>query len=208
MQILHPEVSRYMESLLPARDTHFSDMESHAQEHNFPIVGALSGSCLAQLARMCGARRVLELGSGFGYSALWLLSVLPEDGSIVCSDRSEENRERAMRMFDELGYTDRVDFRCGDALEILDSTEGEFDFIFCDIDKLDYPEVYRRAFPRIRKRGALVFDNALWSGRMLEGDDSEKTRCVVELNRMAHADPACLASIIPVRDGLLVCCKR
>lgn len=207
MHVVHPDLNGYMLDLLPARTTLLQEMEAHAEAHRFPIVGPLAGNYLAQLATLIGARRIMELGSGFGYSALWLSGVLPADGEIICTDGDEANRQRAEDSFRRAGVDGRIRFHTGDALELFAGIEGSFDLIFCDIDKHGYPDAFHAALPRLRPGGVLVFDNALWSGRMFEGDNSADTRGVVELNRLAFSTPGCRASIVPIRDGLLVCTR-
>lgn len=205
MNIINPDINGYMQDLLPQRHQVFLEMEEEARERNFPIVGPLVGQFLAQLALLTGAWRIMELGSGFGYSACWFGSVLPPEAEIICTDGDPANREKAEAAFTRMELNPKIDFRTGDALDIFADIEGDFDIIFCDIDKHEYPDAYRAAFPRLREGGVLVFDNALWSGRMLEGDDSADTLGVAELNRLAFAQPDCHASIVPIRDGVLVC---
>jgi caffeoyl-CoA O-methyltransferase len=194
-----------MTGLLPARHEVLQRMESEARERNFPIIGPLVGNYFAQLATLTGARRIMELGSGFGYSACWFASVLPSDGEIICTDGDAANRAKAEAAFTEMQLRPRISFHTGDALGIFTGIEGDFDIIFCDIDKHEYPDAFRAAFPRLRPGGVLLCDNALWSGRMLEGDESPDTLGVAELNRLAFSTQDCHASIVPIRDGVLVC---
>lgn len=208
MHIVTPAITTYMTELLPQRHAVLQRMEERARENGFPIIGPLVGTWLSQLARLTGARRIMELGSGFGYSALWFADVLGGDAEIICTDGDEDNRRYAEDAFAEVGVRPRISFHTGDALQLFADIPGDFDLVFCDIDKHEYPDAYRAAFPRLRPGGVLVFDNALWSGRMLEGDESAATHGVAELNRIAFADPACHASHVPIRDGLLVCTAR
>ncbi|MBE0643966.1 MAG: O-methyltransferase [Bacteroidetes bacterium] len=205
MHVVSPELNEYMLGLLPARDAVRKELEEYARERNFPIVGPLVGNFFAQIAALIGARRIMELGSGFGYSALWFADALPEGGEIICTDGDGANRERAEEAFRRAGVADRIRFHTGDALTLFAGIEGDFDLIFCDIDKHGYPDAFHAAWPRLRPGGVLLFDNALWSGRMLEGDESPDTRGVVELNRLAFSTPQCRASLVPIRDGLLLC---
>lgn len=208
MQILNPPITEYMSGLLPERHAAFLRMEKEAEEKNFPIVGPLVGNYLAQLARVTGARRIMELGSGFGYSALWFAGVLDEEGEIICTDGSASNRAAAERTFAEVGVRPHITFHTGDALQLFARTEGTFDLIFCDIDKHEYPQAFRAAIPRLRPGGVLAFDNALWYGRMLEGDADAATAGVAELNRIAFSDERVHAALVPIRDGVLVCSLR
>ncbi|MAT39932.1 MAG: methyltransferase [Ectothiorhodospiraceae bacterium] len=207
MKILPDELTSYLESLLPERDANFYRMEERAKADGFPIIGPLVGNYLAQLAASISAKNIMELGSGFGYSALWFSTVLPEDGSIICTDGDPANRSHAIDMFDTLDKSALITFHTGDALTVFKEQEDEFDLIFCDIDKHEYPQAFEAAFPKLRSGGILAFDNALWSGRMLEGDAVDSTKGVVELNRRAFSEKGCQASIIPIRDGVLVCRK-
>jgi caffeoyl-CoA O-methyltransferase len=208
MTITNPDIERYMAELLPPRHEVFHEMEAHARERNFPIIGPLVGNVLSQVAAAIRAERILELGSGFGYSALWFASSLPDSVRIICTDGKEENRRRALDAFGRMGVADRIEFHVGDALSIAREIEGGFDLIFCDIDKHEYPDAFRNAFPRLRPGGYLIFDNALWSGRVLEGDTDAATKGVVEVNRLAFSEEECHASILPLRDGVLLCRKR
>jgi len=208
MHIVTPAITSYMTELLPQRHPVLLRMEERARENGFPIIGPLVGTWLSQLARLTGARRIMELGSGFGYSALWFADVLGSDAEIICTDGDADNRRYAEDAFSEVGVRPRITFHTGDALRLFADTPGDFDLIFCDIDKHEYPDAYRAAFPRLQAGGVLVFDNALWSGRMLEGDESTDTRGVEEVNRLAFGDAACHASHVPIRDGLLVCTAR
>lgn len=208
MRIVDERIEHYMLELLPQRSEVLREMEAWAAEHRFPIIGPLAGAAIARLAALIDARRVMELGSGFGYSALHVAAALHADARIICTDGDAENARRAREAFARAGVEENITMHVGDALTGFSTVEGMFDMIFCDIDKHEYPDAYRAALPRVRRGGLLIFDNALWSGRMLEGDDSASTRGVVELNRMAFADPACDAMILPLRDGLLVCTKR
>jgi len=208
MQIVHPDIEAYMGELLPQRHPVLLEMEQEAREQDFPIIGPLVGNHLAQLARMTGARRIMELGSGFGYSALWFAQALDDDGEIICTDGSASNRTRAEAAFAEVGVRPRISFHTGDALQLFNGIEGTFDLIFCDIDKHEYPEAYRMSVPRLRRGGILVFDNALWYGRMLEGNSDASTKGVAELNRIAFQDDRVHAGLVPIRDGLLVCRVR
>jgi predicted O-methyltransferase YrrM len=208
MNVVTPELNTYMHELLPERHAVLQELEAYAAERSFPIVGPLVGNFFAQLASLICARRIMELGSGFGYSALWFASALPPDGEIICTDGDDANRVRAEDAFTRVGVADRIHFHTGDALTVFAGIEGDFDIIFCDIDKHGYPDAWRAALPRLRPGGILVFDNALWSGRMLEGDHSADTKGVVELNRLAFASPDCRSSLVPIRDGLLLCTQK
>jgi len=207
MHITEPKIIAYMkaiaESAQPGNDRAIlREMEEYAREHDFPIVGPLVGRLLRQLALAVNAGSIFEMGSGFGYSAIWFAGGLAPGGRIICTDGSQANRSRAMAYFGSSGCADRIDFQVGDAREIIKKFEGPFDIIFNDIDKEQYPEAFALAVPRLRKGGLFITDNVLWSGRILDNDKSPSTRGVVEFNRLLFEANDLLSSIIPIRDGL------
>ena len=207
MQILDPRISDYVESLLPERDSVLHEMERLAQEKNFPIVGPLVGRLCYQMVRLVEARRVFEMGSGFGYSAYWMALALPENGKIICTERSEENIKRAEKFFQEGGQAEKVEFRHGDALEIIQTLEGQFDVILNDIDKRLYPQSLDLIVPRLRTGGLLITDNILWHGRVLEKSQDPDTEGVVKYTKWLFDSKELWTTIIPLRDGLALSLK-
>ncbi|MCK4412279.1 MAG: O-methyltransferase [Candidatus Eisenbacteria sp.] len=202
MDILTRPINEYLKAHLPARDEILREMEAYAAKQRFPIVGPLCGAFLRQLALLSGARRVLEMGSGFGYSAYWFLLGMPADGRVICTDGDVENRDRAMAYLERAGLAGRVEFHVGDALEITPGLEGPFDIIYNDIDKEQYPAAFNLAIPRLRPGGVFVSDNALWSGRILDAEPAPSTRGILEFNRRLFGTAGILGSIVPLRDGL------
>ncbi|MBI3180274.1 MAG: class I SAM-dependent methyltransferase, partial [Deltaproteobacteria bacterium] len=148
--IVHPEVESYLETLLPQAEPVRAHMERIAEERDFPIVGPLVGRLLFVLARGIGARRVFELGSGFGYSAFWFAQAVGPQGRVFCTDRSDKHAAEAKDLLARAGLAARVEFHTGDALEVFAEQPGPFDIVFCDIDKEGYPEVPRAAIPKLR----------------------------------------------------------
>ncbi|MDE3178219.1 MAG: O-methyltransferase [Acidobacteriota bacterium] len=209
-KILENNVEKYLNSLLPARDAVLRDMERYATRFKVPIVGPACARVLFQLARMIGARRVFELGSAIGYSTLWLARAVGPKGKVYYTDNDSLNSHRAKGYLRRAGVLDRVQILTGDALKLLKSTEGEFDLIFNDVNKEQYPEVLRLAGPRLRRGGMLVTDNVLWSGRTAKaaakGDD--ETRAIQEFNRKLSRSKDFFTTIVPLRDGLSVAVKE
>ncbi|MFW9915406.1 MAG: O-methyltransferase [Candidatus Thorarchaeota archaeon] len=205
--VLLPGFESYLEGLLPKRDPVLADMEIHAEKNSFPIVGPLVGQFLMQYARFIRPKRILELGSGFGYSALWFAKGAPDDVEIICTDFSKANVERAKSYFERAKIGRKIRFLVGDGLELLKALEGEFDIIFNDVEKEDYPKVFRTAIPRLRKGGVLMTDNALWHGRVIKAAVDKATMGAKEYNHLAFNDPRVLSTIVPIRDGLAVSVK-
>jgi len=207
--ITNPEVDDYLYDMLPARDAVLLEMEDAAGKRDVPIVGPVVASVLQQLATMIGAKTVFEMGSAIGYSTIWWARAVGEGGQVVYTDGDRKNAEEAAGYFKRAGVSDRIQIHTGDALELLSEQKGQFDIIFNDIDKQDYPRVIKLATPRLRKGGLFITDNVLWSGRIAEKNPKEdKTRAIQEFNRALYASPEFETTILPVRDGIAVAVKR
>ena len=207
MELINKHIEQYLLESIPERDEILSAMEELGKQNNFPIVGPLVGRLLFQLTKLTNAKRILELGSGFGYSAMWFLSALNTEGNIICTDTSSHNHTMAEGFFRQAKLWHRIDFRIGNALELIDKLDGEFDIIFNDIDKADYPEAFRKAIPKLRKGGLLISDNVLWSGKILDHFPDESTAGVLTYNRLIYTSQELYTTIIPLRDGVSVSIK-
>jgi caffeoyl-CoA O-methyltransferase len=207
--ILIPEVEEYLHSMLPRRDAVLREMERYAARHHIPIVGPACSRVLFQLARAIQARRVFELGSAIGYSTLWLARAVGPQGEVYYTDSDPANAQRARDYLRRAKVLNRVRFLIGDALEMLASTKGRFDLIYNDVHKVQYPEVFRLAVPRLKEGGLLITDNVLWYGRTAKpakrGDTA--TRAIQRFNRLIYHSPKVFTTILPLRDGLAVCTK-
>lgn len=203
-----PPVEDYLYSLLPPRDSVLSEMEDKAAERNIPIVGPAVGRILHQLAAISGAKTVFEMGSAIGYSTIWWARAIGNDGEVFYTDGDRKNADEARGYFDRAGVADRITIKTGDALELLSEQTRQFDVVFCDIDKEDYPRALRVALPKIRKGGLFVADNVLWSGKVAEASTSEaSTQAILEFNRLLYASPDLYTTVLPVRDGVAVALK-
>ena len=172
------------------------------------------GQFLALLVKLTGARRVLEVGTFTGYSALCMAAALPADGALICCDIPGDYNATARRYWQEAGLAERIDLRLAPALETLAELErqgqgGQFDLVFIDADKANYPQYLEHALGLLRSGGLVVFDNTLWSGRVLESDpESADTRAIQALNRALKEDARVDLSLLPLGDGLTLCRKR
>ncbi|MFW9904523.1 MAG: O-methyltransferase [Candidatus Thorarchaeota archaeon] len=205
--ILIDGIDDYLLDLLGSeRDSVLVEMENYAQEQGFPIIGPLVGQVLSQYVHLIEAKRILELGSGFGYSAIYLAKAAPE-AEVICTDISEENKKLSISYFKRLTISN-IKFIVGDSLEVINKLQGEFDVIFNDVDKEQYPEAFKLAVPRLRKGGILITDNSLWYGWVLESNPQrESTKGVKEYNHLAFSDSRVLSTMIPIRDGLCISIK-
>jgi len=203
-QIVNPEIEDYLRKLYDDGDPVRHEMEDLAQKKGFPIVGPLVGRMLVVLARAIGAKRVFELGSGYGYSALFFANAVGADGVVHCTDTSEENVRLAQGFLTRAGLFSRVTYHREEATAALRRVGGTWDIVYNDIDKDGYPATVDLAYERLRPGGLFITDNVLWSGRVLQNDDAASTRGVVEFTRRLFAHPGFVTSINPTRDGVAV----
>jgi predicted O-methyltransferase YrrM len=206
MTIVDERFEEYMTSRLSAYDADpvLLEMEREAGIRGFPIVGRNVGVTLEVLARTAGARRVMELGSGFGYSAYWFARAVGPYGEVHCTDGDERNVARGEDNLLSAGFGDRITYHLGDALESFASIEGEFDIVFCDIDKQGYPDAWRAACERIRVGGLYICDNTLSAGSWTILGEGPMSDAVREHNRLIEADERYASTIVPTREGVLV----
>ena len=208
-EITTPAVEGYLYSLLPARDEVLTQIENEALKRDIPIVGPAVGRVLHQLALISGAKNVFELGSAVGYSTIWWARAVGEGGRVTYTDGDRKKADEARGYFERAGVADRITIRVGDALELLSEQKEQYDIIFCDIDKEDYPRAFKLAVPRLRKGGLLVADNVLWSGRVAQENPSEaSTKAILEFNRLLYSSKELFPTVLPIRDGVAVAVKR
>lgn len=204
-------VSDYLESLVPTRHSELARMERIARKVDFPIIGPAVGQLCYLLARTIGARRVFELGSGFGYSTAWFARAVKENGGGIVHHVvwDEDLSQRARKHLAALELDDVVQYTVGEAVHELGQIVGEFDVIFNDIDKHAYPSSLPVIESKLRRGGLLITDNLLWSGRVFDRKDrSPNTQGVRKFTRLVMKSPVWTASIIPTRDGVLVARKN
>jgi caffeoyl-CoA O-methyltransferase len=211
MDIVHPKVDAYLRQLAAGDDEPvLLEMEALAERNGFPIVGRLCGRLLEQLARTIDAKRIFEMGSGYGYSAYWFSRATGSDGEIHLTDTDPDNQRMALDFLTRAKLDGPIDYHVEGALEAFDSVEGDFDIVYCDIDKDGYPAAWKSARDRVRVGGMFICDNMLWSGRVTAdaeagGDDRPHwTEAIKETNRLIFSDPGYRASIVPLRDGVVV----
>ena len=172
------------------------------------------GQFMALLVELIGARRIIEIGTFTGYSALCMAEAMPVDGRLICCDLSEEWTGIARGFWREAGVAERIDLRLAPALETLDALlaqggEGQFDMAFIDADKGNYTRYFDRCLTLVRPGGLILFDNTLWDGRVADPDDQdEDTRAIRALNDRLLGDQRVTLSLVPIGDGLTLARKR
>ncbi len=200
-----------MTSFVPVRPEEMQKMEKIAEDSDFPIIGPAAGYMCYQVARMIGARRVFELGSGFGYSTAWFAKAVRENGGGLVHHVvwDEDLSSRAKTHLAALGHEDLVEYHVGEAVQTLRETEGPFDLVFNDINKEGYPGSLPVIAEKLRSGGVLIVDNLIWSGRVFDEEERDpSTEGIRELTRMVIDDPAWVSTLVPVRDGLLIAYKQ
>jgi len=202
-------VEDYLYSLLPPRDEVLTEMETEAARREVPIVGPAVARVLYQLALMIGAKSVFEMGSAIGYSTIWWARAVGDKGRFIYTDGDSKNAEQARQYFERARVSNRITVHVGDALEIRSEQKQEFDIIFNDVDKEDYPRVFRIAIPKLRKGGLFVTDNVLWSGKVAQKNPPDAaTKAILEFNRLLYGSPDLFTTILPIRDGVAVALKK
>ena len=201
-------VEKYFYDILPERDPVLREMEAQAGKRKIPIVGPAVARVFYQYARLMNAKKVFEMGSAIGYSTIWWARAVGEGGEVFYTDGDKKNAAEAGKYFKQAGVADRIRVETGDALELLSEQNQEFDIIFNDVDKEDYPRVLTLVTPRLRKGGLFITDNVLWSGRVTKKKPAEATtRAIQEFNKKLYAMPEFFTTILPLRDGVSVSLK-
>jgi caffeoyl-CoA O-methyltransferase len=209
--IVPEEIEQYAEAHTSAPTEllrRLAEETKSALERPSMLTGTIEGRLLELLVFAIGARRVLELGTYSGYSAISMAAALPPGGHIDTCEVEETHAAVAKRYIEEAGYTDRITIHLGPALETIARLEGDFDFVFIDADKVNYMAYYEALLPRLADGALMAIDNTLWSGRVLEAEQDESTKAIVELNDHIAADDRVIAVQLTVRDGVTLVRRR
>jgi caffeoyl-CoA O-methyltransferase len=204
------KLTRYLHSLMPARPAELQRMEDYASEHTFPIISPVSGQFCYQVARIIGARRIFELGSGYGYSTAWFARAVAENGGGVVHHVvwDKELSRMARHHLRVLGYDSIVKYQVGEAVQALRETAGPFDLIFNDINKEAYPDSLLVISEKLRPGGMLIVDNMIWSGRVYDAaDQTPETTAIRQLTHDLVSDDRWITSLVPIGDGLMIAYK-
>ncbi len=207
-EITAPEVDDYLYAMLPPRAAVLTEMEDEAARNDVPIVGPAVARIFYQLALISGAKKIFEMGSAIGYSTIWWARAVGDGGHVVYTDGDPKNAEKARRYFERAGVSQRIKVRVGDALEFLSEEKEPYDIIFNDVDKIDYPRVFRLALPRLKTGGLFITDNVLWSGKVGRPNPDATTKAILEFNKLIYESKDLFTTILPIRDGVSVCVKK
>jgi caffeoyl-CoA O-methyltransferase len=212
--IVHDPVDAYLTSLFAATDPVLQAVEAEGRSQQLPLVHQASARLLQSLVLATSARRVLEVGTCIGYSAIWMARALPADGMLVTLEVDPERAAAARANIERAGFGDRISVIVGDATRYLHKVSGPFDLVFQDSDKKLYAAMLDRLVALMRVGGVLATDNVLWNGEVVEGyisppqRDPADTVAVREYNLRLAADARLLTTFLPVGDGVALSVKR
>lgn len=203
IRVVEPRIDQYLEGLFPTVEPVLMEMEMIARREGYAIAGPLLGRLLRQLATAISARDVFEMGSGFGYSTLYLAYSVGDTGRVVHTERDPARSALARELLGRAGFADRVTFEVGEAVDIIANYPGPFDLIFIDVDRDKYPEALELARPRVRPGGYIVVDDVLLGGQVMDRSPQDRdTLAVQRYTREALLAPDLLTTILPMQDGV------
>ncbi len=168
------------------------------------VSGHLQGRFLAMVSNMIKPHSILEIGTYTGYSAICLAEGLAKDGKIITIDVNEELEARVRGYFREAALEQKIDYRIGDAAQLIPSIDTTYDLVFIDADKENYSLYYDMVFDKVRDGGFILADNVLWSGKVVQTKHDKDTKAIDEFNRKVNDDSRVKAMLLPLRDGLML----
>lgn len=207
MDVINPGLQKYSEDHTSSesdllkkinRDTHAHVMMPRM------LSGHMQGRILSMISCMVSPAAILEIGTYTGYSALCLAEGLKPEGKLVTLDINEELESRVRNYFKDSSFNSRIDYRIGNALEIIPVLEMNFDLVFIDADKENYARYYDLVINRVPLGGYILADNVLWSGKVLDEKADKDTKAIKEFNRKIQEDARVENVLLPVRDGILI----
>jgi caffeoyl-CoA O-methyltransferase len=208
--ILSDELSHYIHDHSRDAGALFGDLRAITYEKMASPtmqVGRVEGAFLRMIVATSGARRILEIGTFTGYSALAMASALPDDGKLLTCDIDPVATGIARTFFDKSGYGHKIEIKLGNALDTIASLPDEpLDLVFIDADKSRYSAYYEAVLPRLKRGGLILADNTLWSGRVLH-PESEDDHAIVAFNALVAKDPRVDQVLLSIRDGIMMARK-
>ncbi len=206
MFITNPKIEEYIKSLPAEKDFVLEEMEELGHKLNFPIVDKLVGRFLYLITKLKNPKLVVEVGSGFGYSAYWFAKAINQ-GKVVLTEYREENINLAKNFFEKGNLTEKAEFRVGDGIEIASGYKN-IDILFLDLEKRRYKEAVEKLIPNLNSNALIIADNVLWHGKVVEKEVDNQTKAVKEFNEFMFKLPDFFSVIIPLRDGILISMKQ
>lgn len=186
-----PEVLAWL-----TRETHLRTLKPRM------LSGHLQGRMLKMFCAMMSAKRILEIGTFTGYSAICMAEALPKNGELHTMEVNDEMEEFLNEVFERSGMAEKIHLHIGDASQLIPQLEGQFDVVFMDGNKRHYSEYFDVVFPKLRLGGLLIADNTLWDGHVLEDSKDAQTVGIQKFNDKVFSDERVERVIVPVRDGM------
>ena len=202
--LVNPKFEEYLENLSIEEDPIVLEMEKYAEKKDFPIIGREGGRLLYLLTKLKNPRLVVEIGSGFGYSAYWFAKGLKK-GKVVLIDYQEKNINLAKEFFTKAKLLDKAEFRIGDAIEIGQEYKN-IDILFLDLEKVKYMEAIKVLEENLSPDGMVIADNVLFQGKVLFEPENKKAKILNQFNKYMFENY--FSVILPIRDGILVGIRR
>jgi predicted O-methyltransferase YrrM len=207
MEILEPSLLNYAEEHTSPEDKLLSSVN---RETNAKVMmprmlsGHLQGKVLMMISHMVKPKTILEIGTYTGYSAICLAAGLQDGGKLITIDINEELENMVRNNFQQAGLGDKIEYRIGNALEIVPALDETFDLVFIDADKENYNKYYDLVFDKVTLGGFLLADNVLWSGKVLDAKPDKDTRAIKAFNKKVQDDPRVENVLLPIRDGIML----
>jgi len=211
MNEIKNELTDYAEQFTSGEGDVLQELRRECYEHyedSAMLSGFYQGRVLAMFSKMIRPHVVLEIGTYLGYSALCFAEGLADDGKIITLDVNEETNKVARSFAAKTRYANQIDFRLGNAVEIIPTLNETIDLVFIDADKPNYSNYYKLVFDKLRPGGFIIADNVLWSGKVLETEKDENTQALHDFNEMVLADKRVSNVLLPIRDGLMTVTKN
>ena len=213
MDFIAPELEKYASE----HSTEESDLLKELTRETYLKVlmprmlsGHIQGRFLSMIAHLVAPKRILEIGTYTGYSALCMAEGLAEDGLLITLDINPEFEQYARKYFDRSPFKDKIISKVGNAMEIIPSLEETFDLVFIDADKINYLEYYQMVLPKVRTGGLILADNVLWSGKVTEpaAPNDKDTAGLKRFNEFVARDERVEKILLPLRDGIFAIRKK
>lgn len=213
MEFIAPELLKYCEDHSSQEDEVLAHITRETQAKVMMprmLSGHLQGKTLELLVKMLQPKTILEIGTYTGYSGICMARGLGDEGKLITLDINDELESMVRGFFDLAGLTNKIDYRLGNALDLIPELPDTFDFVFIDADKANYINYYNLVVDRVNSGGIILADNVLWSGKVLveEGKKIDKdTKIILEYNQLIQDDPRVENVLLPIRDGLMLARK-
>ena len=206
MEITNKQIAEYTESFTseePEIIKELVEASNEDLEYIDMLSGRQTGMLLKMLVSISGAKRILEVGTFTGYSAIMMAQALPDGGELITCEMNERYQKISEPFFSREPYRSKITQKMGNALEIISGLDGSFDLIFLDADKVNYPKYYRLAKEKIKTGGLIVVDNVLWGGEVLD-QKNRKAEAIHQMNKIIRDDDEVEQLMLPLRDGVTI----